>query len=360
MSNKSDQPILISVTAGGVVKILFVFLAAYLIYMIRDLILVIITSVVIASSIEPGARFLIKRRVPRVVAVILVYLIVIVALIAGFYLFLPTLINDIQNLISSLPEYIDTFSSEEFVLIPGFNNFINTFANSAPASNIFSQITSTVSGATLGLFSTASTVFGGILSFVLIVVISFYLAVQEGGVASFLRIVTPINNEKYVLDLWRRSQEKIALWMQGQLVLGIIVGILTFLGLSILGVPNALFLAVIAAVFELIPIFGPLLSAVPATAFAVIEGGPALGLLTIGLYLIIQQFESQLIHPLVVRKIVGIPALIAILSLIIGAKIAGFLGILIGVPVAAAFMEFIGDIERSKLEESKKAEKNRK
>lgn len=355
MSKKLDQPVIFSITAGSVVKILFVLLGAYFIYLIRDLILVIITSVVIASSIEPGARFLIKRRVPRVIAVILVYLFVIVILIAGFYLFLPTLINDVQGLISSLPDYIDAFSSEEVVLIPGFTNFINTFANSAPASNLFSQISSTISGATLGLFSTASTIFGGILSFVLIIVISFYLAVQEGGVASFLRIVTPIDKEKYVLDLWRRSQEKIALWMQGQLVLGAIVGILTYLGLSILGVPNALFLAMIAAVFELIPIFGPILSAVPATAFALIEGGPTLGLLTIGLYLIIQQFESQLIHPLVVRKIVGIPALVAILSLIIGVKIAGFLGILIAVPVAAAFMEFINDVEKRKLKESKEA-----
>jgi len=100
--------------------------------------------------------------------------------------------------------------------------------------------------------------------------------------------------------------------------------------------------------FELIPIFGPILAAVPAILFSLLDGGLTLGLLTLGLYAIIQQFESQLIHPLVVKKIVGIPALLAIISLIIGAQIAGFLGLIIAVPVAAAVMEFLHDVEKKK------------
>jgi predicted PurR-regulated permease PerM len=190
-------------------------------------------------------------------------------------------------------------------------------------------------------------------SFILIIVISFYLAVQDDGVANFLRIITPVKHERYIIDLWKRSQRKIGLWMQGQLVLGLIIGVLTYLGLSILGVQNALLLAVIAAMFELIPVFGPILAAVPAVAFGLIEGGVALGLLVVGLYAIIQQFESQLIHPLVVKKIIGIPALIAILALIVGAQLAGFLGILLSVPLAAVMMEYLGDVEKRKVQQLK-------
>ncbi|MGG2362206.1 AI-2E family transporter, partial [Salmonella enterica] len=92
----------------------------------------------------------------------------------------------------------------------------------------------------------------------------FYLAVQENGITGLIRIITPLRHEKYVIDLWVRSQKKIGLWVQGQLLLSVIVGVLTFLGLSIFGVQNALMLAVIAGVLELIPIFGPFIAGIPA------------------------------------------------------------------------------------------------
>lgn len=144
--------------------------------------------------------------------------------------------------------------------------------------------------------------------------------------------------------------------MQGQLLLVVIIGVLTYLGLSIIGVENALFLSIVAAIFELIPVVGPILASIPAIGFALIQGGLTLAAIVLGIYVIIQQFESQLIHPLVVKKIVGIPALVAILALIIGAKIAGFLGVLIAVPVAGAIMEYINDVEKKKLAEIKELE----
>ena len=108
----------------------------------------------------------------------------------------------------------------------------------------FQEVTSHL---TSGFVNTISAVFGGIFSFVLIVVLSFYLVVQEDGVANFLKVVTPLKNEKYVISLWKRSQKKIGYWMQGQVLLGVIVGVLLFLGLTILGVKNALLLSVFAA-----------------------------------------------------------------------------------------------------------------
>jgi len=278
---------------------------------------------------------------------------------ALFYFFVPPLIQEANNLLINLPDYIKSLSetagqfsqSNNFLALQEFFNKLSA----GSSSDIISKIGGSLSGATVGFINTVSTVFGGILSFILIIVLSFYLAVQEDGVGSFLKIVIPSKNEKYVIDLWRRSQRKIGLWMQGQLVLGILVGILTYLGLSILGIENALLLALIAAVFELFPVFGPILAAIPAIGFGIIQGGLSTGLLVAGLYLIIQQFESQLIHPLVVKKIVGIPALIAILAIIIGAQVAGFLGIILSVPVASVLMEYITDIEKRKAAEAKGA-----
>lgn len=344
-----DRPINITITSGAIFKAILIVLLVVLLFYIRNLLLILLTSIVLASALEPGARWLIKRRVPRALSVLLIYIAVILVFAVIFYFFVPTLISDVNDILNSIPAYLQSLSDAAFRFneLPAVQEFLRDFSQD-PGGQLFGRITGGISSATLGFLTTASAIFGGILSFILIIVLSFYLAVQEDGVANFLRIVIPIQHEKYVVDLWKRSQRKIGLWMQGQLVLGVLIGVLTYLGLSILGIDNALALALIAAIFELIPIFGPILAAIPAVAFAVLDGGLTLGLLVVGLYLIIQQFESQLIHPLVVKKIVGIPAMIAIIAIIVGAQIAGFLGIIISVPIAAAVMEYISDIEKKK------------
>jgi len=95
-------------------------------------------------------------------------------------------------------------------------------------------------------------------------------------------------------------------------------------------------------------LFGPILAAIPAVSIAFIDGGTSLGFMVVGLYVIIQQFENHLIYPLVVKKVVGVPPLMVILALLVGAKLAGFLGIIIAVPLAAVLMEFVNDWEKNK------------
>lgn len=136
--------------------------------------------------------------------------------------------------------------------------------------------------------------------------------------------------------------------MQGQLLLALIIGVLVYLGLTILGVKYALLLAILAAFAELVPVVGPVLAAIPAIAIAFTDGGTSLGFMVVAFYIIIQQFENHLMYPLVVNKVVGVPPLLVILGLIIGAKLFGFLGILLSVPVAAALMEFVKDVEKNK------------
>lgn len=357
MKDKLNQPIFINVTMGTIFKAFFAIFLVYALFVLRDLILVLLTSVILASGIEPITKWLMRRRIPRALSVLMIYVAVLVFLTAIFYVFAPPFVKDLQNFATSFPKYLVTANEsgvgENF---PVLNQVIEKFNNLEK-----SELIATISGnsnTTAGFVSTLSIVFGGIFSGILIFIISFYLAVQENGISALIRIVTPLRHEKYAIDLWQRSQKKIGLWVQGQLLLSVIVGILTFLGLSILGVKNAMMLSVLAGVLELIPIFGPFLAGIPAVILSFLDGGITSAFLIIGLYVIIQQFESQLIHPQVVKKIVGIPALVAILSLIIGAKIAGFLGILIAVPVAAAIMEYLSDVEKDKALASKMAEQN--
>jgi len=197
------------------------------------------------------------------------------------------------------------------------------------------------------IFSATGSVFGGAFSFLMIIILSFYLAVQDDGVGYFLRLVTPLSHEKYVIGLWERSREKIGQWAKGQLLLGLIVGVLVYLGLSILQVKYALILALLAAIMELIPFFGPVISAVPAVLLG-LSDNLVLGLLVLGFYIIVQQFENHLIYPLVVRKIVGIPPILVIIVLFIGAKLAGFLGLVLAVPITTVLLEMAADYQKRK------------
>lgn len=336
----------IEITTGTIVRIILAVLVVAFLFYLRDLVLIILTAVVIASAIEPGVMRLKKWKISRLPAVLVMYLLVALAVFSMFYFLVPPLLDDTISFLNTLPEKLTVIEKTSIEgIIPG--NF-NQFNDLVPLKDVFENVRSIATDLSGGIFKTTSVLFGGVLAFVLIIVLSFYFAVQETGVDDFLRVVTPAKHQTYVLSLWKRSQVKIGLWMQGQLLLAIIVGVLTYLGLVILGVPYALFLALLMAMFELIPVFGPILGAIPAVIVAFATGGVSLGFFTVGLYLIIQQFENHLIYPLVVRKVVGVPPLLVIIGLIVGAELAGFLGIILSVPVAAAVKEYIDDINKAK------------
>lgn len=340
----------ISITSGTVVKVIFILGLAWLFFKLYSVALIVLTAVVIASAIEPGVHSLVRRKIPRVFAVLMIYLLMMGSFFVLFYFFLPSVLADFATFLSSLPMYLEAFNRTG-----AFDQYANILGIPAPSSISAAEIMASIRsifdlGGVFGnAVTAASQIFGGVFSFVLIIVFSFYFAVIETGVDDFLRIVTPRSHQEYVQGLWRRSQHKIGLWMQGQLILALIMGVLVYLGLTILGVPHALVLAVIAGCFEIIPVFGPTLAAVPAVTIAFVAGGAPLGLLTVALYVIAQQFENHLIYPLVVTRVVGVPPLLVILALIVGAELAGFLGIILSVPVAAALQEFVHDIEHGHL-----------
>ncbi len=337
----------LKISTGSIIRVLVVGVLAYALFLLRDLLLVLVVSVVIAAAVDPLTRWLKRLRIPRVPAVLLIYLAAF-GLIAGLLpFFIAPALAELITLLSTLPDRL-----ESLPLSAGLVDWFNSFSSGLSLTDLPAGVRESVAGVSRNLLQTASTIFGGFFSFVMIVVLSFYLAVQQNGIENFLRIIAPLGRERYVVDLWRRAEKKIGFWMQGQLLLGLLVGIIVYLGLTILGVRYALVLALLAAVFELIPIFGPVLAAVPAAATAFAED-LTLGFLVVGLYIIIQQFENHLLHPLVVKKMVGVPAIVAILALIIGAQLAGFLGIIVAVPLATVALEILADLEKRRPEEER-------
>ncbi len=346
----------ITVSAGTIAKVVFVLLLFWLAFYLRDILLVIVASVVIASSIEPIVKWCIGKRLPRTIAVLLIYIFAAAIFVGTFYFLIVPLFGEFQSFTSSLPNYLGTLSTLSFVQGSNFfGSSVTGLISNLPITEIVDRVNNLISALSQNAFTTASVVLGGLLNFILIIVLSFYLSVQTGGITNFLKTISPASHRKYVVELWGRAEQKIGLWLQGQLLLGVIVGVLTYLGLTLLGVQHALLLGFIAGIFELIPLFGPILASIPAIVFSFNAGGVGSSALVAGFYLIIQQFESQLIYPLVVKKVIGVPPIISILALVVGAKLAGFLGLLLAVPIATLIMEFFNDLERDRFAEEEKS-----
>ena len=157
----------------------------------------------------------------------------------------------------------------------------------------------------------------------------------------------PHEKEQYIIDLWRRAQNKIANWLRGQLALGLSMGVLVFVGLKIIGIKYALILGIVAAVFEIVPFVGPILAAVPAIVLAFLQA-PILAFWTAGMFLLAQQFENHVLVPLVMRRLVSMNPVIVILALIFGAKLGGILGALLGVPIMSVIEEVVADFNKRK------------
>ncbi|MEX2515262.1 MAG: AI-2E family transporter [Candidatus Paceibacterota bacterium] len=329
----------IRIDSNTIIRTILFIALAYLFYELINIFLVVLAAVVIASAIEPAINFFEKKRIPRLAAVIGMYITAAGAIFAAIYFLVPPVIEDLKDIIALAPDYISSLQLESALL--GDSGTFSVSELVSNAGNIAVESGQDV-------IRIVSSIFGGIVSFVLMISISFYLSARKGGIEQFIRLVVPLEKEDYVTDLWHRSQRKIGQWIQGQFILMLIVGVLVYIGLTILGVPNALLLGILAGLLEIVPIFGPIVAAVPAIGLAAASGGLTLGLMTLGLFVIIQQFENNLLHPLVVTKVVGVPPLVVILAVIIGGSLAGFLGILLAVPLSAAFLEFAHDVEEAK------------
>ena len=231
--------------------------------------------------------------------------------------------------------------------LEGAGNLVSNITSNMSTSELLANIKKITSSFSSGFTSIVGGTFGGLVNLILVIVMSFYLSIQEKGLVTFLRIVTPVKHEKYVIDLWARTQRKIGLWFQGQLFLGLVVGAITFIVLSILGVQYAFLIAVISGLAELIP-FGLTFAAIPAVLFAVIDGGILLGFKVLIFYIILQQLENYVIGPAIVKRVVGIPPLIVLVAFLVGITLAGFWGALLAIPFAVLILEYLSDVEKNR------------
>lgn len=333
----------IDITYQSIFRVIAVGLLLIALFYLREIITALIFAMVVASGIEPGVQWFRRYRVPRIMAVLIMYLVAIAILAGVVYLVVPSLLDEFKGFLDSFPSYQRTLLQElrSFKGLPLYSLF------SENAESIILNPPFDLQTVGSGTLSIILTIFGGVVSAIVLIVVSFYLASIENGIEHFLRLITPLRDEEYVIDLWERSQKKMGQWLRGQAILGLIVGVFVFIALTLLGIRYALSLALLAAVFELIPVIGPILAAAPAVFLAFLSS-PLLGVIVALVYFIIQQAESHLLVPLVMRRTTGLNPIVVIIALLVGAELGGILGIFLSVPVATIIVEFLTDTDRKK------------
>lgn len=341
----------ISISTGTMFRAILLGLGVFLAWYLRDLVLIIMTAIVIASFVESAVNRMGRLRIGRVLGVVIIYAISLSFLAGMFYLFAPILITEVYNFSSFLSSYfpdinfLDYFNNQAF---SGAKDIVNTLSTNFSIDALLATSKAFITNLSGGLFQTLSAAFGSFFNVGMIIIISFYLSIQENGIESFLRIVIPQKNEDYAVDLWQRVRRKIALWIKGQMLLGLLVAVLIYLVLSLLGIQYALLLAILTGFMELVP-YGMIVAMVPALSFGYLSGGFSNMLMVLGAYLIIHQFEVYLFTPLIVKRVTGLSPLVVILAVLVGYELGGIWGIVLAVPVAVAIMEFTNDIEKEKV-----------
>lgn len=298
----------------------------------RQIVLGLFLAIIISSGLE-GIVDVLERRLnlPRSVSVILLFLAALIAFILVVYTVVPFLLVEIDTV----------FSGVNAASLGGWGILLNLHASQSVSSLVGKLSTQFVAGnvSPLDLFSR---VLGSLGLAIAVLVSSFYLSLNHDGVEKFLKVVVPPDYEETTMRIYKRSKELIGAWFRMQLLLSVIMGFTVWAGLTLLGVQYAFLIAILAAFFELVPFLGPILSGAVAIVSALLTS-TTLAFWTLIFFLVAQQFESNILVPLLSRRSVGLHPVIVIIALLIGAEVGGVLGIIIAVPLAAVFQEVVQD-----------------
>ncbi|MFH0864072.1 MAG: AI-2E family transporter [Candidatus Gottesmanbacteria bacterium] len=290
---------------------------------IREIILLLFLVFILMAALRPTIDRLVRFRIPKVIAVLLVYLVFIffIGLLGGSIL--PQLVTQTIRFWEKLPEIINRIIP--FVPL----NFAFITQQLSPVGGDLLKVT-------LGFFS-------NFLTILTIIILTFYLLLEREDLEESFKSLFGEEKGNRIIEILWKIEEKLGAWIRGQVVLMFLIGLLSFIGLTALGVDYALPLAITAGLLEIVPFVGSIIASIPAILVAFVVS-PVLALAVIALYFIIHQSEGNLIAPTVMKKAVGLPPVVTLIALMIGAKLAGILGALLAIPAVVVLQVILQEL----------------
>lgn len=314
-----------------IVRVAVILFILYLLYLTRTILVWTIFGIVISVIFNPAIDFLESHHIPRVAATIIVYTLLLVLLAFSIYLIVPLFISEVNQFSHLFPKYfaklspiLQTLGFESFKSIDAFTRSLNSWLVKA-SSNVFSALGS---------------IFGGFLSSVSIFSIALFLSLEEKWEERTISLFSPTKYEKYTLDIWHRSERRVAGWLGVRIVCSIFVGTLTVLACYILGTHYPISFGLLAGLLDIIPMIGPLIAAVIISILIALSSWSKMFLFIL-IFFIIQQLESNVLVPVLAKKFMNLPPALIIVALLIGGRLFGVLGAILSIPLLGMLYEFV-------------------
>ena len=331
----------LDISWGTIFKIAAIALFFYIIYLVRDILVLSVFALIISILFNPIIDFLQKRRIPRALAVVLVY-VGIFGLIAFLLYSLASLfIIEIQKFSQVFPEYFEKIAPplkslgvKAFEDIESFIEFLNKSVEAIAAS----------------FLGAVSAIFGGIFATIYVVTIAIFLSLEEKGVEKTLALLFPKKYEAYILNLWERCQKKVSGWFLSRVLASVFVGGFSYVAFLILNVKYPLTFGLLAGVLNFIPIIGPIIAGIIIFITVALDS-TLRAILAVVVFTLIQQIENNILTPLLTKRFVDISPVIVLISLVVGGKLLGILGALLAIPLAGILSEFLKDFLAKRREE---------
>lgn len=311
----------VDISYRTIVFIVAFILALWIIYLIRDLILILFVSVILMSALSPMVNFFTNLKLPKALAIAITYIIVIGVVSGVFATSIQPLAEETSKLAVNVPPLLKK--------IFNISNFDTSFIQS-----YFTDISKNIFSVTLALF-------GNFLTIIFLLVVTFYLLLEKESLENRIAFLF-VKREDRIRKSLERIEDKLGAWFRGQLLLSLIVGVLSYVGLILLNVPYALPLATVTGVLEVVPVIGPIISSIPGILVA-LSISPVLSIGVGAMYLVIQQLESHLIVPQVMKRAVGLNPLVVILTIAVGSRLIGVSGAVLAVPAAAVLQIIVSE-----------------
>ncbi len=316
------MPQKIDISHKTVIFVAIFILTLWIIFLIRDLLIILFIGLILMSALRPMVNFFVGIKVPKAIAIVFTYIIIIAFVGSILIGIVPPLIEQSTRLIVTLPPLV----AEAFKI------------TNIDQSVLQSELTSF----SRNIFSLTITLFDNILTIIFLLVITFYLLMERDNLEKRAATLF-IGNEERTKKLLVKIEEKLGAWLRGQLFLSVIIGVVSYIGLFSLNIPYALPLALFAGIMEVIPVIGPIISALPSILIA-LTISPVLGLGVAAMFFVIQQLENHLIVPQVMKRAVGLNPLVVILAIAVGSRLLGFAGALLAVPFSVVLQIIAADI----------------
>jgi predicted PurR-regulated permease PerM len=328
-------------------RVAFLMAAAYLVYVLRDIVLLVLFAILTSMALNPAIQKLRRRGWSRSAAVLIVYAVIFLGGVALLALFLPLFFSEVKDFVAAWPTYVSQLDASLQAMQAYFHEFGVTFGR----EQFFGGLEGPVSRISSDLFSTTVDIVRGLIHFIGYFFLSLYLSLEEKGLEKLFLILTPKEYHAQALSFVARMRSRVSQWLFGQLILMAIAFVLYYIGLTLIGVPYALAIALFGALMEILPYIGPILAAIPAILVGLLVS-PVLGLAALAFYTVAHQLEAHVFAPQVMRRSAELNPVGFILAVLVGFELAGPVGIILAVPVAMIVSLYVDDLLEKKSSET--------